>query len=145
MQVKVISDLFGNVVTVPLAAYAPGFFQGNGIVAAINATQGNIVTASTPVHAGDVIELFGNGLGPVNNQPASGSPAPSSPLATTTTQPTVSIGGQSAPVSFSGLAPGFPALYQINITVPSGVAAGTPSITLTIGGVTSKASAIPLK
>jgi len=145
VQVKVISDLFSNVVTVPLAAYTPGFFQGNGIVAAINATQGNIVTANTPVHAGDVIELFANGLGPVSNQPASGSPAPSNPLAQTTTLPTVTIGGQPAKVSFSGLAPGFPALYQVNITVPSGVAAGTPAITIAIGGVTSKASTIPLK
>jgi len=147
VQVKVTSDegLFGNVVTVPLVQFAPAFFEGNGIVAAINATQGNLVTASTPVHAGDVVELFGNGLGPVNNQPASGNPAPSNPLATTKSQPTVTIGGQSAPVSFSGLAPGFPGLYQINVTVPSGVAAGTPAITVAIGGVTSKASTIPLK
>jgi len=146
-QVKVIVDegLFGNVVTVPLAAYAPGFFPGANGVAAYNATQGNIVTASTPVHAGDVVELYANGLGPVNNQPASGSPAPSSPLATTTTQPVVTIGGQQAQVSFSGLTPGLPALYQINITVPSGVAAGTPAITVAIGGTTSKASTIPLK
>ena len=146
VQVKVIADWFSNVVTVPLAAYTPGFFQGNGIVAAINATQGNIVTANTPVHAGDVIELFANGLGPVTNQPASGSPALGPPnLSTTTTVPTVTIGGQPAQVSFSGLAPGFPGLYQINITAPSGVAAGTPAITIAIGGVTSKASTIPLK
>jgi len=146
VQVKVTMDgVFGNVVTVPLAAYTPGFFEGNGIAAAINATQGNIVTASTPVHAGDVVELFANGLGPVNNQPASGDPAPSSPLATTTTQPVVTIGGQQAPVSFSGLAPGFPAMYQVNVTVPSGVAAGAPAITMAIGGTTSKASTLPLK
>lgn len=147
VQVKVIVDggIFGNVVTVPLADYTPAFFEGNGIVAAVNATQGNIVTASTPVHAGDVVELFGNGLGPVNNQPASGSPAPASPLATTKTQPVVMIGGQQAAVSFSGLAPGFPGLYQMNVTVPGGVAAGTPSITVAIGGQTSKASTIPVK
>ena len=147
-QVKVIVDggLFGNVVTVPLSDFTPAFFEGNGIVAAVNATQGNIVTAGTPVHAGDVVELFGNGLGPVNNQPASGLPAGGPPnLATTKTQPVVTIGGQQAPVSFSGLAPGFPGLYQINVTVPSGVAAGTPAITVAIGGKTSKASTLPLK
>jgi uncharacterized protein (TIGR03437 family) len=151
VQIKVIMDeefgfpFFGNVVTVPMADYSPAFFVGNNIVAAINATQGNIVTATTPVHAGDVVELFANGLGPVNNQPPSGSPAPSSPLATTKTQPTVTIGGTAANVSFSGLAPGFPGLYQVNVTIPAGVAAGTPNISVSIGGQTSTAATIPLK
>ena len=53
--------------------------------------------------------------------------------------PTVTIGNQQAQVLFSGLAPGFPALYQINIVVPSGLSAGNQPITVSIGGKTSPA------
>jgi len=133
------------VVTVPLSDYVPALFAANGIVAAVNATQGNIISSSLPVHAGDVIELYANGMGPVNNPPASGSPAGSSPLSKTTTQPVVMIGGQPAAVSFSGLAPGFPGLYQLNVTVPSGLAAGNQGVTIQIGGKTSPSVAIPVK
>ncbi len=36
----------------------------------------------------------------------------------------MTIGGQSAAVDFSGLAPFFVGLYQVNARVPEGVAAG---------------------
>jgi uncharacterized protein (TIGR03437 family) len=45
--------------------------------------------------------------------------------------PTVTIGGFSAPVLFSGIAPGTGSEYQINTTVPAGVPAGT-SVPVTI-------------
>ena len=145
-QVKVTIDQFsyGNVVTVPLAIYSPAFYSANGIVSALDANYAQI-SASHPAMHGQVLQLFGNGLGPVNNQPASGVPALSSPLSTTKVVPTVSIGGQNAPVSFSGLAPGFPSLNQINVTVPAGLAPGTYPIIMTIGGVTSPAVNVPVQ
>ncbi len=147
VQVKVTVDGYANsnVFTVPLTQYAPQLFQGNGIVAAVNATTGKIVTASTPAKAGDVVELFGNGLGPVSNTPDSGGPAPGGPLAQTTTPATVTVGGKSAAVGFAGLAPGFPGLYQINITVPSGAGTGNQPVVLSIGGASSKTAQIPLQ
>jgi uncharacterized protein (TIGR03437 family) len=54
------------------------------------------------------------------------------------------IGGQQANVSFSGLAPGFPGLYQINVTVPSGLT-GNQQVTVSIGGQTSPAVTLPLQ
>jgi minor extracellular serine protease Vpr len=148
VQVKVSIDgvANSNVVTVPLAQYAPTIFQSSGIVAAVDATTGSIITAANPAHAGDVVELYANGLGPVNNQPASGDPASTSAtsLATTKTQPTVTIGGQNAAVSYSGLNPGNPGLYQINVTVPS-VASGNQTVTLSIGGVSAPTAVIPIK
>jgi uncharacterized protein (TIGR03437 family) len=144
-QVKVTMNEreFGNVVTVPLSDYAPAFFH-----AAADALDANYqaITAGNPAQRGGVVQLFVNGLGPVNNQPDSGAPASAVNLATTKQTPVVTVGGQAAEVLFSGLAPGFAGLYQINFTVPQGVTpGGSVPITVAIGGQTSKAATIPIQ
>jgi uncharacterized protein (TIGR03437 family) len=142
-QVKVTIDYSnGNVVSVPLSDYSPAFFEiSPGVVAALD-TNFQVIGSSNPAKRGQVVQLYANGLGPVNNQPASGEPAPGSPLAQTKSMPVVTIGGQQAAVSFSGLAPGFAGLYQINVTVPQNLTPGNQQITVAIGGQMSKASGI---
>jgi uncharacterized protein (TIGR03437 family) len=148
VKVNVDNTVFSNVVTIPLVTYAPQLFQNSGIVAAIDATtyaaNPTAISAANPAHAGDVVELYGNGLGPVNNQPASGAVATFSPLPSTKAPCTVTVGGVNAPVAYCGLA-GYPAEYQINITVPSGLAAGNQPVVLTTGGASSKAASLPIK
>ena len=150
-QVKVTMDeefgypVFGNVVTVPLAASAPAFYVGGGTIAAQDAITGAQILASNPAHSGEILSLYANGLGPVTNQPASGAPAPGGPnLASTTTPCVVTIGGQQVTPSFSGLAPGYPALYQLNVTVPAGLT-GNQNVTVSIGGQTSPVVVLPVK
>jgi len=144
VKVSIDDNLFlGNVVDVPLAQYTPAFFQGNGVIAARDAQTGAIILPGSPAAPGEIVALYMNGLGPVNNQPASGSPA-GVPLATTKTTPTVNFGSQPAQVLFSGLAPTFAGLYQINVTVPAGLT-GNQQVTVSIGGVTSPAATLPLK
>jgi uncharacterized protein (TIGR03437 family) len=140
-QVKVTLDTysFGNVVTVPVADLSPEFFVDptTGVVAARD-VNGNQIFTTKPAAKGQIVSLFLNGLGPVSNQPASGDVA-GVPLSQTNNAPVVTIGGQNAPVQFSGLAPGFPGLYQINVTVPSGLSSGNQSISVAIGGKTTPA------
>ena len=145
-QVKVLAGTYlsSEVVTVPLAIFAPAFFEISGNVAAQDVNF-NTIDANHPAHAGQTVILYANGLGPVNNQPASGVPALTSPLSITKTPATVAVGGQNATVLFTGLAPGYPALYQINTTLPQGLAPGVQPITVTIGGITSKTSHIPVQ
>lgn len=146
-QVKVNVDegIYGNVVTIPLSTYSPGFFEAPaGSAAALDANY-KLISSSNPVARGGVAQLYVNGLGPVTNQPPSGSIASASPLSQTKATPTVTIGNQQAQVLFSGLAPGFTGLYQVNVVVPSGIAAGNAATTIAIGGVTSKTTGLVVK
>jgi uncharacterized protein (TIGR03437 family) len=128
--------------TVSLAPFAPAIFaingQGSGQGAIIDQAY-NLVDSTNAAKAGSTyVSIYCTGLGPVTNQPATGSPALSSPLSWTTTIPTVSIGGAPASVSFYGLAPGFAGLYQVNAQVPAGSAKGSAvPVTISIGGTTS--------
>jgi len=133
--------------TVNLAPAAPAVFTANATgsgQAVVFTLQGPLAVPATPATRGQYVMIYCSGLGPVSNQPATGAAAVDA-SSITIQPPSVTIGGVQAPVSFSGLAPGFPGLYQVNITVPAGVAAGTPAITVAIGGQTSKASTLPLK
>jgi uncharacterized protein (TIGR03437 family) len=137
VKIKVtIGDLQSPTYTLPLAAYSPGIF------AAVN-TAG--ITPSNPAKTGETILLFANGLGSVTNQPASGEPSPTDPLARTPENPTVTIGGINASVSFSGLTPQFVGLYQINVIVPGNVPSGNQQVVVKIGGVDSKPFVLPVQ
>jgi len=81
----------------------------------------------------------------VSNPPASGVPTGTSTLSQTPQLPSVTIGGVNAPVSFAGLTPATVGLYQINLTVPSTIQAGNQSITVSVAGVSSKASVLPVQ
>jgi minor extracellular serine protease Vpr len=134
-----------NVLTATLNNFTPAFFMyNNGSVFIADAVDGvncpapYIIGPTCPATQGALVQFYVNGLGPVSNQPASGDPAPGPPnLAQTTTNPVIMIGGQQAQIQFSGLAPGFVGLYQVNATIPTGIGHGNQPITIAIGGQTS--------
>ena len=110
--------------------------QGTGQGAILD-TSYRLVDPSNPTTAGSFVLIFCTGLGAVTNQPPTGSPAPSSPLAWATT-PTVMIGGALANVQFAGLAPYYVGLYQVNAQVPAGSAIGSAvPVVISVGGVQS--------
>jgi uncharacterized protein (TIGR03437 family) len=145
MKATLFENGYGNVVTVPIANYAPAIFEISPGVAAALDQNNQVITASNPAARGTYIEVFCNGLGPVSNQPASGNPALATPLSSTSTLPTVTIGGVNANVTFSGLTPTLEGLYQINVQVPSNAPAGNQPIVVSIGGATAKTSNVNLK
>ena len=143
VKLSIDQDLYSNVITVPIANYAPAFLQSCGAACALD-TNYNLITTSNPAKRGQYVFLFANSLGPVTSPPGDGVPAGASPLSKTTTTPVVTIGGAVVPASnvqFSGLAPGFQALYQINVIVPTAATTGNAvPISIAIGGATSPAS-----
>ena len=123
-----------------VTAARPGVFtqnrSGSGAGVIQNANS-QIVTPANPVKAGDAIIIYGAGLGGVSPGVTSGDPAPSSPLARTAEDVTVTIGGRSAQVFFAGLSPFFASLYQVNAFVPAGVPAGDAEVVVSIAGQAS--------
>jgi uncharacterized protein (TIGR03437 family) len=137
--------------TINMPPAGPAIFQlgaqGQGAIqiagtATLALPAGSIPGAqSRPALAGkDYITIYCTGLGDVTNRPADGAPALANPLSTTKLTPAVTIGGVPANVIFSGLTPGLAGLYQIDVLVPSGAAAGNAvPVVVTIGGATSNA------
>jgi uncharacterized protein (TIGR03437 family) len=105
----------------------------------------NLINAQNPAHAGDVITLYLTGMGATTPPVASGTLAPTSPLATTVLQPQVSIDTTSADILFSGLTPGGVGLYQINIRIPAGIRTGDLQLVVSQSGITSNTAIIPVR
>jgi uncharacterized protein (TIGR03437 family) len=109
-----------NTVTVPVAATSPGIYsldQSGSGAGAIEHANGSIVNANNPASAGETVVIYLTGMGAVTPSIADGTASTGNPL-NKTVQPIVYIADQQANVIFSGLAPGFPGLYQINVTIP---------------------------
>jgi minor extracellular serine protease Vpr len=145
VQMKVsIGDISTSLFTLALASTSPGIFVRNGLAAALD-TNYALIDSSNPAQRGQAVQLYVNGLGAVDNTPVSGEPTSSQTLARTTAQPTVTIGGQTATVLFSGLAPGNVGLYQVNVTVPSGAPTGSQPVVISIGGADSPSATMPVQ
>ncbi|MBI3698001.1 MAG: beta-propeller fold lactonase family protein [Acidobacteria bacterium] len=124
--------------TVGVAPASPGIFVSlDGAGAFLHGADLSLVTAARPARAGEAIVMFLTGLGATNLPPVDGQPAPLDRLAPTALAPTVTVGSTPALVRFSGLAPGFSGLYQINFDVPAGTAAPTALVAVVAGGRTS--------
>jgi len=136
-------------IDVTIADLGPAIFAVNGVgtgQGAVTIASSGVLAApvgafpgSQPVARGDFLAIYCSGLGAVNNTPADGAPAPSSPpLATTLATPSVSIGGVPAVVSYSGLAPGLVGLYQVNVQVPTNAPTGPAvNLAISVGSLTS--------
>ena len=123
-----------------VTAARPGLFTqdaSGGRLGLIQNVNFQSVTSTRPVKPGDAIIIYGTGFGAVTPPTATGEPAPSSPLARTMEEVSVTIDKKSARVLFSGLTPGFTSLYQINALVPNGVAAGEAEVVVSIAGQSS--------
>jgi uncharacterized protein (TIGR03437 family) len=126
--------------TVLLSPAAPGIFtverSGRGPGAVVH-SDFSLVSAQRPARVGEILAVFATGLGATTPSVGTGSPASSTTLAVTQLPPTATIAGIPAPVHFSGLAPGFVGLYQVNVEVPAGVPGGQQTLILTSNGVNS--------
>jgi uncharacterized protein (TIGR03437 family) len=93
--------------------------------------------SSHPAKAGDVLIIYATGLGAVDHTPKDGGIP--SVLTTTLATPKVLFGGVPGTVEFSGLAPQFVGVNQLNVEVPEGVTAGSAvPLQIEVNGFTSQ-------
>jgi uncharacterized protein (TIGR03437 family) len=141
-----------------VSSVGPGIFtanaQGTGQAAVLN-QDFTINSTSNPAPAGSIVSIYATGQGQVSPAVIDGTAAGSSPLSNTIAVPTtsgttclnsqpsmcVALGNGFGDVKYSGLAPGYIGLWQINVLIPQGatgavpirvVINGTPSNTVTI-------------
>jgi uncharacterized protein (TIGR03437 family) len=134
-------------VSVNFAPSMPGIFSsaagGQLYAIAVNSSDSSLVwpqglasTGSHPAKAGDTLIIYATGLGAVDHQPVDGGTP--SVLAHTLATPSVLFGGVAGEVSFSGLAPQFVGVNQLNVQVPASVTPGSAiPLQIQVNGFTS--------
>lgn len=116
----------------------PGVFTVDGTAGVIVHSNFQLVSASSPAARDEVVIAYATGLGPVSQTPRTGMPALRSPLSLTLLPPTVTVGGIVAEVLFSGLAPDFAGLFQVNFRIPRSTPSGNLDVVIQVSGQNSK-------
>ena len=147
MKVR-IDDSISNIYTLQLSDSAPGIFEytaGSQKLGVVTHANGALVTAANPAQAGETVVVYATGVGPVDQPQATGEAALADPLARTKQTPQVTVAGTDAFVFFSGLAPNFVGLNQLNVTIPAGTPSGVQQLVITSNSVASNTVNIPIR
>ena len=151
----------GGAVVVSRAS--PGLFTmtqtGSGQGAIVN-QDGTLNSTANPARAGSIVVIYGTGQGPVSPAVPDGTAAPSGTLSSTVAVPTsdartclnnqpsmcVAFGGTSfGDIKYSGLAPSFIGLWQINVQLPANVTGNAVPVRVTINGSPSNTVTVAVR
>ena len=147
----VVNGSTSNSITLYVAPSSPGVYTtgqngiGPGAILHANFTP---VSSSSPAAPGETVLLFANGFGAVTPAVADGAAGPTNPLSTANDTVTVFLDDgvdnlAQATVAYSGLAPGFPGLYQVNFKIPStGLVSGNIYVNLQTNEAATEMSTI---
>ena len=136
--IQVINNgVSSNLVTSQTGSTSVGVFTndpvgGTGYAAALHPDY-SVISESSPAKIGETVAVYLAGMGAVFLSVSDGAAAPSNPPSITTATPVVFLLDTSgnylqAKVTFSGLAPGYAGLYQINFTIPAGLVSSKASL-----------------
>jgi uncharacterized protein (TIGR03437 family) len=113
---------------------APALFEDNSSLAAEHA-DGSLISADAPARPGEVIVVYGTGLGRTDPIQIDGAVARSAAPIILFDQLQVLLDGQAVPVEnilYAGITPGFAGLYQINLRLPVQIGAA-PELRIALG------------
>jgi uncharacterized protein (TIGR03437 family) len=125
-----------SAVDIPVLPIQPGIFTSDlvhGLI--ILLPDYKLMSSDQPLERGKYAYFYAEGLGPVSNQPATGSATQVSPYALVQPEVRLTVGGVACQVLFAGLSPGLAGVYQVNILIAPDVPTGTQDLVVTAGGV----------
>jgi uncharacterized protein (TIGR03437 family) len=142
-----------NAVTIAVQQATPEFFyfigneDGHNPVATRESITGALIGPSNlfpgsgmrPAKPGELVTLYGTGFGDTNPSITPGTAATGA--AKTLGAVRVFFNGELVNADYAGVTPFSPGLYQLNIRVPLGLAAGEYSVVIEVGGIPSPAGA----
>lgn len=135
----------GASLSVPVLEAQPGIFNysvGGKTFGAILHANFALANSANPAQPGETVLIYCTGLGAVESPPEDGAAGNGQH---TMAMPSVTIGGTKAIVSFSGLAPGFVGLYQVNAEVPATLKSGNQPVVIEISGASSNSVLLPVQ
>src|SRR5581483_4174555 len=123
---------------VTISAAAPAIFLLNApSFGAVLNQDYSINTQTAPLPRGQALQIYATGLGTTTRQ---------GQFNVTTATVTVSVNGTELPALYSGLAPGYLGLYQVNVLIPTNIPPGSGvSLMLKEAGQTSNAILVSLR
>jgi uncharacterized protein (TIGR03437 family) len=105
---------------------------GGGTYDILGPTGSSLGYSTVAAKAGDNVELFGVGFGPINPAVPAGEALPKGQFATTNSV-TISINNNNLVTEPAYLSEA--GLYQINVTIPAGLGTGDKPLVAAVGGV----------
>jgi uncharacterized protein (TIGR03437 family) len=112
-----------------------------GLYAAAN-QDGRLNSATAPAHPGEVLHIYGTGVGAVTPAVDDGAAAPVQPLSPGVVPPNVFLGPRQLVVGFSGLAPGTAGGWQIDVVLPRDSPTGPDLPLVVVNGLSSNPIAV---
>lgn len=151
LLVQVSNNGSVGTLNVPLVLVQPGIFEyvptGSSLpYAAIVKPDGSVMGPANAASRGSTVVMYLTGLGPTSPFLATGELGPVPP-ATTVYQPVVvGLNNDGIPAVFSGIAPYFVGLNQLNFTIPANAAVGSSiPFSVSVDGVSSQSSTIAVQ
>jgi uncharacterized protein (TIGR03437 family) len=130
-------------VVIRMANTAPGFFQWTGLNFAVaEHADGSLISPDDPARPGEVVVLFGTGLGRTVPATSSGRVAVAAASSVYESEVAILLNGVPSPPAnlyYAGLTPGCAGLYQVNVRLPP-VLGPDPEIQIVIGMESSPAA-----
>jgi uncharacterized protein (TIGR03437 family) len=135
--------IYGPQIPITLIPSAPQLFTTSDGFAIAQHADYSMVTANAPANPGEIIVLYGTGLGATDPPPDPNGVIPLFPGRVTTPVQVLLNGTALDPglIKYAGLTPGCAGVYQVNVQLPSELGAN-PQIQLSAGGQTSAANVL---